>query len=241
MMEPVSTRHSRTGRRTALALACVGPVAAALLTGCGNDPASEATDPAATGTVVVTPPTAPSDEPSTDREDDVESGGPSAAWLLAPDDLPAGWRNATGNQQLGVPAMCGVTLEPPALSSASTRRYTKAWDGPFVMQYSFVSDDEPATKARMREWVRAARSCTSSEVEGDPVSVEPLTGLTPVGTEFAAVRVEATKVKPGTPGAAREYVAFRDGNQVTVLISFSLGDLAPRSVLEHMVRRIGGF
>lgn len=193
------------------------------------DPTTRAVDPQAS-------PSDPAGASATDRDPSAVSGGESADWLLENGDLPQGWRRATGQQHLGVPEVCGVRLEPPALASASTRRYTQAFDGPFVVQYSFVASDEASAAARMDEWVAAAESCTESELDGTPVEVSPLEGLTPRGEQFAAVHVSAPSAR--TSGAQRDYVAFRQGTHVTVLLSYTVRDLAPVSVLDALAARI---
>lgn len=167
------------------------------------------------------------------------SGGEAATWILSKDQLPKGWRYATGQQYLGIPELCDVVLEPPNLSSAETQRFTMDVAGPFVIQYSFVSSDEAATAKRMAEWVKAVNTCTSWSADGADIAVTPITDIDPVGEDFAAARGAAdAPAGSGKPTLAREYVAFRNGSQVTVLLSYGLGDLPPRADVSAMAKAI---
>lgn len=167
------------------------------------------------------------------------SGGEAATWILGKDELPEGWRYATGQQYLGIPELCDVVLEPPHLSSAETQRYTRDAAGPFVIQYSFVSSDEAAAAERMAEWVEAVSTCTTWTADGAEIEVTPITDIDPVGEDFGAARGAAQPpAGSGKPVLAREYVAFRNGSQVTVLLSYGLGDLPPRADVSAMAKAI---
>ena len=163
------------------------------------------------------------------------SGGKAATYILTESELPDGWRHATGEQYLGIPKSCGVTLEPPSLSSAKTRRFTKGSTGPFVIQYSFVSSDEKATAKRIDEFVTATRTCKTYEPEkGVTLSVSRITDLTPVGDAFAAVHERQV----GEPTHVQDIVAFRKGAVVTVLQSYSPATLADHADLSEMAAAI---
>lgn len=202
----------------------LGLFAVALLAaGCGGElPASEESTQPPTTAAAATP-----DDRST-----AAAGGVAAAWLLGEDRLPAGWRYATGQQHLGVPSLCGVTLEPPHLSSVATQRFAMAWEGPFVVQYSFVSDDADAVASLMAEWVAQGSSCTSTQVSGGTLAVNPISDIAAVGEDFAALHGEATG------GQARDYVAFRDGSQITVLVGYGLGSMPSHADLAAMAAAI---
>lgn len=180
-----------------------------------------------------TPPKRSGEEPD-DRQTAV-SGGEAASWILGKDELPKGWRYATGQQHLGIPELCDVVLEPPSLSSAETQRFTQDAAGPFVIQYSFVSSDEAATAKRMAEWVKATSTCTSWTSDGADIEVTPITDIDPVGEDFGAAHGAAATT---TPGADREYVAFRNGSHVTVLLSYGVGALPSRADMSAMAKAI---
>jgi len=163
------------------------------------------------------------------------SGGKAATYILTESELPDGWRHATGEQYLGIPKSCGVTLEPPSLASAKTRRFTKGSTGPFVIQYSFVSSDEKATAKRIDEFVTATRTCkTYGPEKGVTLSVSRITDLAPVGDAFAAVHERQV----GEPTHVQDIVAFRKGAVVTVLQSYSPATLADHADLSEMAAAI---
>lgn len=163
------------------------------------------------------------------------SGGKAATYILTEDELPDGWRHATGEQYLGVPKSCGVTLEPPSLASAKTRRFTKGSTGPFVIQYSFVSSDEKATAKRIDDFVKAIRTCETFKPEKDvTVAVRRIADMTPVGDAFGAVHEQEV----GEPTHVQDIVAFRNGAAVTVLQSYSPATLASRADLSAMAAAI---
>lgn len=173
-------------------------------------------------------------EQATQRTD-AEEGGKAATYILTEDELPDGWRHATGEQHLGIPKMCDVTLEPPKLSSVETQRFTKGFSGPFVIQYSFVSSDESAASERIDEFVAAARNCTTYEPgEGVTIEVEPITDVEPVGQSFAAVHGENTADATNS----QDFVVFRNGPAVTVLQSYSPATLADHPTLAAMASAI---
>lgn len=179
------------------------------------------------------------DQPGADRSpssrSSAVSGGKAATYILAEDELPDGWRRATGEQFLGVPEMCDVTLEPPALASAETQRFSPGATGPFVIQYSFVSSDEKAATERIDEFVAAARTCTTFRPrKGVTVAVSPITDVASVGDAFAAVRGENTSAE----GNTQDFVVFRTGAAVTVLQSYSPSTLADHEVLSQMAAAI---
>ncbi|MFT4289419.1 hypothetical protein [Nocardioides sp.] len=173
-----------------------------------------------------------STERSPDDRATATTGGEAAAWILAEDRLPAGWRYATGQQHLGVPSLCGVTLEPPHLASVATQRFTMAWEGPFVVQYSFVSDDADAVESLMADWVEQGSSCTTTQVSGGTLAVNPISDIPAVGADFAALHGEATG------GQARDYIAFRDGSQITVLVGYGLGSMPSHADLAAIAAAI---
>jgi hypothetical protein len=190
----------------------------ALLAACGGEPAS----------------TAGAEESPSARTTAV-SGGEAADYILTEDELPMGWRHASGEQHLGVPRMCDVTLEPPELSSAETQRFTQGFSGPFVIQYSFVAADEEAAAARTDEFVTAAGSCTTySPADGVTIDVTEITDIEPVGESFAAVRGENRAAE----GNDQEFVVFRNGAAVTVLQSYSPATLADHGALSAMAQAI---
>lgn len=194
----------------------------ALLAACGG---KDGAGPAADGSTPATP----------SARTTAVSGGQAADYILAEDELPDGWRHASGEQHLGVPKMCGVTLEPPDLSSAETQRFTRGFSGPFVIQYSFVSADEATAEQRVDEFVAAAETCTTYEPgNGVTIAVSPITDVDPVGDVFAAVRGQNTTVE----GNDQEFVVFRNGPVVTVLQSYSPATLADHAALSDMAAAI---
>ncbi|MDX6277556.1 MAG: hypothetical protein QOJ72_1684 [Nocardioidaceae bacterium] len=175
-----------------------------------------------------------SDSPDSPRASAV-SGGKAASYILAEDELPDGWRHASGEQFLGIPKTCGVTLEPPSLASVETRRFTKSFSGPFVIQYSFVSSDTGATTKRINEFVAAIKTCkTSRPAKGVTVAVSEITDVTPVGDAFGAVHEKDVD----DPTHNQDIVAFRKGAVVTVLQSYSPGTLADHDALSKMAAAI---
>lgn len=163
------------------------------------------------------------------------SGGTAGMYILREDELPDGWRYATGQQYLAIPELCDVVLEPPALASAKTQRFTRGYSGPFVIQYSFVSDDEDATTARIAEAVTAASACTTWDIDAETtVTVTPLEDIPAVGEAFLAVRLQAE----GGSAADVELVVFRNGPAVTVLQSYSPADLAAHTDVAAMASAI---
>jgi hypothetical protein len=175
-----------------------------------------------------------SDDAPATRTDAV-SGGQAATFILDEDELPDGWRHATGEQHLGIPKMCGVTLEPPELSSAETQRFTRGYSGPFVIQYSFVSSSEAAATKRIDEFVAASKTCSTFEAGPDlTIDVSRITDIDPVGEAFAAVR----GTNRTEPDNVQDFVVFRTGAVVTVLQSYSPATLADHAVLAEMARTI---
>lgn len=163
------------------------------------------------------------------------SGGKAATYILDEDELPDGWRHASGEQFLGIPKTCGVTLEPPSLASVETQRFTRGFSGPFVIQYSFVSSDQGATARRIDEFVAAIRACeTSKPTKGVTVAVSEITDVKPVGDAFGAVRENDVD----DPTHTQDIVAFRKGAVVTVLQSYSPGTLADHAALSAMAAAI---
>lgn len=192
-----------------------------LAVACGNE-ADTGTDPGA-ATDLETPMEASVPVPRNDE---------ASAYLLTEEDLPEGWRQATGQQDAGTPQMCNVVLEPPEPSSWDTRRYTATPTGPFIVQYSFVSDDQPGTEALMQEWLAAAKDCrTFSSDQGAQVDVSPVSGVGPVGQDFAALNGRTADLE-------QDYVAFRQGNRMTVLVSFGPTGPAGRHVLDAVVKAV---
>lgn len=174
-------------------------------------------------------------EPDPNPRASVESGGESQKAILPESALPDGWRYASVEDFLGIPQLCGVVLEPPKLSSAVTQRFATSSGDTFVIQYSFVSSDEKATTKRIDEFVSAASTCTEHEpTEGAKAEVTPLAGLTSVGDAFAAVRA----VDASDATNKREYVVFRNGAHVTVLLSYGLGRVAKPADLDAMATAI---
>jgi len=166
---------------------------------------------------------------------DAVSGGKAATYVLDEDELPEGWRHATGEQHLGIPKMCGVTLEPPRLSSVETQRFTRGYSGPFVIQYSFVSSSEAAATERIDDFVTAVKTCTTFEAGPDlTIDVARITDIAPVGDAFAAVR----GTNRAEPDNVQDFVVFRTGAAVTVLQSYSPATLADHAVLAEMARTI---
>lgn len=201
-----------------------------LTTAACGDAGSTTEDPA--------PLAGPSDpSPPSDPSTDAVRGGEAAAAILDEDRLPAGWRYATGEQTLGVPEMCDVVLEPPALSSFDTQRFTVDFAGPFVIQHSFVSSDEAATAERMAAWAKAAATCTSWTTGGTELTVSRIRDLPEVGADFGAVHAEVE-----TPSGLqqRDYVAWRDGARVTVLIAYGATDLPAHADLAAMITAMAG-
>jgi len=226
--------------RPALSVLAAAALTAAVLSACGPEGAGTASDPSPTpsGTPGSTPGRSPGGTggtPSAGASVVPVAGGPAAEALLPEGELPRGWRYSTRGEDLGVPEMCGVVLEPPALSSYATQRFTRSWEGPFVIQYSFVSSDEAATTERMAQWAQAAATCTSWTTDGVELSVSPVRGLTPVGDDFGAVHAE---VEADGLTQQREYVAWRDGPRVHVLVSYGLDRLADTRTLDAMVTAI---
>jgi len=177
------------------------------------------------------------DKPSSKQSSraDIESGGESKKAILPEDQLPEKWRYATDEDFLGIPKVCGVILEPPSLSSAITQRFTQSFAGPFVIQYSFVSSDEAATKKRIDTFVSEAATCSSYEPTKDSkVLVTQIDDIPAVGDAFAAVGA----VNAADTSDMRDYVVFRTGKQVTVLLSYSRTDLASHADLAAMAESI---
>jgi hypothetical protein len=175
------------------------------------------------------------DKPS--GRETIKSGGESSKAILPAGDLPEGWRYATIGDFLGIPQMCGVVLEPPKLSSAETKRFATRSGDTFVIQYSFVSSDEAATTKRIDEFVAAAATCTKHQpTKTNSATVTPLV-VTPVGDAFAAV----TAVDDADVNNRREYVVFRNGAHVTVLLSYGLaGRVATPADLAAMAAAVDG-
>lgn len=205
-------------------------------TACGDAGSSEGTtagtDPAPAADPAGTTPT-----PTTEPTESAVSGGEAADAILDERRLPAGWRYATGEQTLGVPEMCGVVLEPPALSSFATQRFTADVAGPFVIQHSFVSSDESASAERMAAWAEAAATCTTWTTEGTELTVSTIEDLPSVGEDFGAVHAE---VERDGVVQQRDYVAWRDGARVTVLIAYGATDLPTHAELAEMITAIAG-
>ncbi|KQW53191.1 hypothetical protein ASC77_02530 [Nocardioides sp. Root1257] len=199
---------------------------------CGDAGSTTGTDPAPAASPTGTPPT-----PTTEPTEDAVSGGEAADAILDESRLPAGWRYATGEQTLGVPEMCGVVLEPPALSSFATQRFTADFAGPFVIQHSFVSSDESASAERMAAWAEAAATCTTWTTEGTELTVSTIADLPSVGEDFGAVHAE---VERDGVVQQRDYVAWRDGARVTVLIAYGATDLPTHAELAEMITAIAG-
>lgn len=165
----------------------------------------------------------------------VVSGGESSKAILSESELPAPWRYSTKEDFLGIPQMCGVVLEPPGLTSAKTRRFAKSYAGPFVIQYSFVSADEKATTERIGKFVAAAKTCSSYKpTKTDEAVVSPIEDVDTVGDAFAAVHAVDAK----DANNQRDYVVFRDGSHVTVLLSYGIGGLASHGDLSTMAKGI---
>lgn len=165
----------------------------------------------------------------------VKSGGESQRAILPEKALPEGWRYASDEDFLGIPQLCGVVLEPPGLTSATTQRFATSSGDTFVIQYSFVSSDKDATAQRIDQFVNAAATCTEHvPTEGAKADVSPLAGLTPVGDAFAAVRA----VDASDRTNKREYVVFRHDAHVTVLLSYGLGRVASPDDLDAMAAAI---
>jgi hypothetical protein len=197
--ETMRSMHTALGRRW---LAGVVASAALVLSACGSEePVSDANEPT------------PTESASVEEQ--------ASSYLLAEEDLPDGWRHATGEQHLGRPVVCGVVLEPADLASVDTIRYTKGFSGPFVIQYSFVAADEKSAAATADALVRKLRQCRSFDFEGETARVTPIRDIPPVGTGFSAVRLELST------GVARDVVTFREGTHVTVLVGYALQDLEP--------------
>ena len=212
----------------ALSVTCLGACT-------GDDPGESAPDASASGGP--SDATSPRDDEALTDRDGVTSGGEAAAYVLEEGDLPDGWRLASGEQHRGVPAMCNVVLEPPALSSVDTQRFTRGYSGPFVIQYSFVSDDEAATARRIDAFVDAAATCTEhvvDEAAGRVVEVEPITDIPAVGESFAAVR----GTNPEVAVNVQDFVVFRNGPVVTVLQAYSPADLPDHADLAAMAQAI---
>lgn len=163
------------------------------------------------------------------------SGGEAADYILDESELPEGWRYAAGQQNLGIPEFCDIVLEPADLASVETQRYTMGFSGPFVIQYSFVSANEEAA-ARAVDPLTADDLCKTFEINGSTIAVSQIDDIPPVGEGFAALRGDAVGVKPDT---AQEFVVFRNGTHVTVLISYSLATLATREDLSVITAAVG--
>lgn len=174
-------------------------------------------------------------EPEPNPRASVESGGESQKAILPEDVLPEGWRYASVEDFLGVPQLCGVVLEPPKLTSAITKRFATTSGDTFVIQYSFVSSDEKATAERIDEFVDAAATCKEHvPTEGAKAEISPLSGVSPVGDAFAAVRA----IDASDETNQREYVVFRHDSHVTVLLSYGLGRVAKPADLDAMAKAI---
>ena len=175
------------------------------------------------------------DEPGPNPRESIESGGESQRAILPESALPEDWRYASVEDFLGIPQLCGVVLEPPKLTSAITQRFATTSGDTFVIQYSFVSSDEDATAKRINSFVDAAKTCTEHvPTDGAKAEVSPLAGLSPVGDAFAAV----SAVDASDENNKREYVVFRHGTQVTVLLSYGLGRVAKPAELDAMANAI---
>lgn len=206
-----------------VAIAAVLCLAFATLTACGDE----------------SPPAAKSiPDSKVDRDPDVAEGGPSKSSILTKEELPEGWRLASGQQYLGIPNFCDILLEPPGLSSSTTQRFTKSFGGPFVIQHSFITSKESAAKKRLKNFVDAISTC-SSFTDRDDVdwTARPLEGLKPVGTEFGAVQLER-KVPAGDCCGQLAYIAFRSGDLVTVLTSYGIAGLATLDELNSITSAI---
>lgn len=168
-----------------------------------------------------------SEEPEMRAQDPTPTESSSSAdqeassYLLAEDDLPDGWRHATGEQHLGRPVVCGVVLEPEDLAGVDTIRYTKGFSGPFVIQYSFVAGSEDSAAATADALADKVGTCDTMRFEDNKATVTPIRDIASVGTGFSAVRVQLED------GARRDVVTFRDGTHVTVLLGYSLAGTPP--------------
>lgn len=158
----------------------------------------------------------------------------AAAYLLTEDELPAGWRVATGQEEFGVPEICGTRLEPDELVSEETERFTQGFSGPFVIQFSFVATSVESA-ARLVDPLAGSDLCSSFDIDGVTIRTSRIGDIDPVGDGFSALRGEAVDI---TPIAAREYLLFRNGQHVTVLVSTSPADLATREDLSAMATAI---
>jgi hypothetical protein len=222
------SRRSKTMTKGATVLMAVLLTTAA----CGDAGSTSGTDP-----VPAASPTGSPTPRTTESTENAMSGGEAADAILDEGRLPAGWRYATGEQTLGVPEMCGVVLEPPALSSFATQRFTADAAGPFVIQHSFVSSDESATADRMAAWAEAAATCTTWTTDGTELTVSTIADLPTVGEDFGAVHAE---VERDGVVQQRDYVAWRDGTRVTVLIGYGATDLPTHDELAEMITAIAG-
>lgn len=215
----MSAKTGRADARTArVVLIVIAMVAACALTACG-DGSSDPKEPKDKG----------------NSRADVKSGGPSKQAILPEGELPKNWRYATEEDFLGIPQVCGVILEPPKLTSAITQRFTKSALGPFVIQFSFVSSDEAATKKRIDEFVSASDTCSTHKPTKDSeVKVSKIDDIEPVGDAFGAVHA----VNAADESDARDFVVFRTGSHVTVLLSYSPSAMAPHADLASMAKGI---
>lgn len=177
--------------------------------------------------------TAPSEPPPSGRESAV-SGGEAEEYLLTEGELPAGWRDATGQQHLGIPQFCGVVLEPDSLASAKTKRITQGFSGPFIIQYSFVAATEESAARAVDALAEKSQGCTSTEIEGVTATVSPLSDLSPVGEGFSALRA----TDPEHPQTKQDWVVFRNGTHVTVLVGYGIGAVPNHDDLAEVAQTV---
>jgi hypothetical protein len=177
---------------------------------------------------------APSSDPTPSGRESAEAGGEAKQYLLDEGELPPGWRDATGQQHLGVPQLCGVVLEPDRLASATSKRFSKGFSGPFIIQYSFVASDEEAAARAVDALVTESSTCSSFEAGGVTVGVTRINDIEPVGEGFSALRATNTD----QPDSQQDWVVFRNGAHVTVLIGYSVAQRPNYADLTAVARTI---
>ena len=196
-----------------------------LLAGCGDDPAGPAADQtsASTGSSMSAEPPSPTSDvqaAALERARGAELHGA---------DLPDGWSDVPVQERFtnppGVPSYCGVVVEPEPLHHAAIELYEERSTGPFVLQYTFVTDEAVAQDVFTRVDA-AAGSCEEPGFEISQVEDLPALADGVVGLDYRSDQ-----------GAASRAVVMRAGDTLVVLVGY--GDTGvPRQALNDIAGRV---
>jgi hypothetical protein len=159
------------------------------------------------------------ESPSADRRSDGADGPSGAAAAarargaeLQRADLPSGWTPVPLQERFaeppGVPSYCGVVVEPEPLHHVALELYEERSTGPFVLQYTFVTD-EPVAVSRARQLVTAAADCSEKGFR-----IEPAAGVPEVGDDTVALDYVSDQ------GAGARVMVFRSGDALVALVGY---------------------